>query len=81
MSAHLRAGMAAERPFALELLRGSGSWRSAARGRGLINYAAPLIAPVFAPLFAVIAPVFAPFLALFAPFLAALHPRSLRRAL
>jgi hypothetical protein len=47
----------------------------------LINCAAPLITPVFAPLFAVIAPVLAPFLAVLAPFFATFHPRSLRRAL
>jgi hypothetical protein len=57
----------------LELLRVSGRGRSGARGRGLVNYAAPFIAPVFAPLFAVIAPVFAPFLAVLAAFFATLH--------
>ena len=67
--------------FMLELLRASGRGRSGACGRGLVNYAASFIAPVFAPLFAVIAPVLAPFLAVLAPFFATFHPRSLRRAL
>jgi hypothetical protein len=58
-----------------KLLRGSG--RSAARGRGFVDYTAPLIAPIFAPLLAVIAPIFAAFLAVFAPLFAAFHPRGL----
>ena len=53
--------------------RTSGWGCSAARGRGLVNYAAPFIAPVFAPFFAVIASIFAPFLAVLAAFFAALH--------
>jgi hypothetical protein len=65
--------------FALELLWGSG--RSGARGRGWVNYAAPRILAIFPPLLAVVASILAPLLAIFAPFFAALHPRSLRRAL
>jgi hypothetical protein len=61
--------------FALELLRSGG--RSAARGRGLVNYAAPRILAVFPPLLPVIAPVLAPFLAVIAPFFATFHPRRL----
>jgi hypothetical protein len=63
--------------FALELLRGSGRGRSAARGRWLINYAAPRVLAIFAPLLAVIAPVLSPFLAVLAAFFAAFHPRRL----
>ena len=37
-------------------------WRSAARARRFVNYAAPLVSPVFA----IIAPVLAPFLTFFA---------------
>jgi hypothetical protein len=61
------------------LLRGS-----AASGRGLVDYAPPLIAPVLAgvppvlaQLLTVIAPFFAPALAIFAPFFAPFHSRSL----
>jgi hypothetical protein len=73
------AGRGANGPFTRKLLRGGG--RSAARGGGLVNYAAPRILAVFAPLLAVIAPVLAPFLAVIASFFATFHPRSLRCAL
>jgi hypothetical protein len=76
MSAHLRADMRGWMTyFALELLRGGG--RSAARGRGLVDYAAPRILAIFPPLLAVIAPILAPFLAVLAPFFATFHPRRL----
>src|SRR6516225_6667745 len=78
VSPHVRGHARLDDYFALELLWGSGR---SARGRGWVNYAAPRILAIFAPLLAVVAPIFATLLAVITPFFAAFHPRSLRLGL